>query len=114
VIGVLWFLIYAAVLAWALASGRLPLAVPAAMAALSVLAFGIYGADKQAARMQRSRTPESTLHLLALAGGWPGAWCAQRVFRHKSSKASFLAAYRATVWLHSAAMLAWVFGLGRS
>ena len=106
---VLLILGYAALLAWAVLQGRLPSAALAAVAGLSALTFGIYGADKQAARSRQWRTAENTLHLLALAGGWPGAWVAQRVFRHKSSKTSFMAAYWATVWLHLAAVLAWVF-----
>lgn len=109
--GVLLVLGYAALLAWAQSQGRLAPMVLAAMAVLSLLTFGIYGADKKAARSGQWRTPEKTLHLLALAGGWPGAWAAQRLFRHKSSKPSFIAVYRATVGLHLAAMLAWVFWL---
>lgn len=107
--GALLILGYAALLAWAVSQGRLPSVAAAVVAGLSVLTFGVYGADKQAARTDRWRTAENTLHLLALAGGWPGAWAAQRWFRHKSSKASFIAAYRATVLLHLAALLAWVF-----
>ena len=53
------------------------------------------------------RTPESTLHLFGLLGGWPGALAAQRLFRHKSSKASFQATYWITVVLNCAA-LAWL------
>lgn len=108
--GALLILGYAALLAWAVSQRRLSWVVVAAVAGLSALTFGVYGADKQAARNDQRRTAEKTLHLLALAGGWPGAWAAQRVFRHKSSKASFIAAYQATVWLHLAAMLVWVFG----
>lgn len=100
---------YAVLLAWAVSQGRLPPAAAAAVAGLSALTFGVYGADKQAARTGQWRTAENTLHLLALAGGWPGAWAAQRLFRHKSSKPSFIATYRATVGLHLAAVLAWVF-----
>ena len=42
-----------------------------------------------AARKGAWRTPESTLHLLELLCGWPGAWLAQRTIRHKSVKTSF-------------------------
>lgn len=106
-------LVYAALLAWAMHAGRLPWAVPATVVGLSVLTFVLYGVDKRAARTAQWRTPESRLLLLlGLAGGWAGAWCAQRLFRHKSSKASFMARYWATVGLHLAAMLAWLFWPG--
>jgi uncharacterized membrane protein YsdA (DUF1294 family) len=70
----------------------------------SAAAFAAYGADKSAARHGRWRTPESTLHLLALLGGWPGALIAQKVFRHKSRKASFRAAFLFTVAVNCAAL----------
>jgi len=63
----------------------------------SLAAFLVYGADKSAARRNRWRARETTLHLLGLAGGWPGAFVAQRVFRHKSSKRSFQTAFWTTV-----------------
>ena len=71
----------------------------------SVAAFVAYGADKSAARSGRWRTPESTLHVLSLIGGWPGALVAQRVFRHKSRKPSFRAAFYFTALLNCMALL---------
>ena len=72
-------------------------------------------ADRQQPPSCTSRTSrtckENTLHLFALTGGWPGAWAAQRLLRHKSSKRSFLTVYRVTVAVHCAAVLAWVFWL---
>lgn len=56
---------------------------------LSLVTFFAYGIDKTAARQNRRRTPERVLQVLALAGGWPGAWIAQQTIRHKSSKLSF-------------------------
>jgi uncharacterized membrane protein YsdA (DUF1294 family) len=73
--------------------------------AASVAAFVAYGVDKSAAHSGRWRTPESTLHLLALLGGWPGALIAQRVFHHKSRKPSFRAGFLLTVGLNCAALL---------
>ncbi|WP_296953079.1 cold shock and DUF1294 domain-containing protein [uncultured Massilia sp.] len=98
------FLALVAVLA---ALGWLPSAVPWLCLGMSTIAFVAYGIDKSAARHDRRRTRESHLHLLALAGGWPGALLAQRVFRHKSSKPAFQAAFRWTVALHCA-MLCWL------
>lgn len=64
---------------------------------LSVLTFLVYGWDKRAARLQQARVAESTLHLLAVIGGWPGALIAQNRLRHKSRKASFLLIFWCTV-----------------
>ncbi|MFT5879845.1 MAG: uncharacterized membrane protein YsdA (DUF1294 family) [Moritella sp.] len=58
-------------------------------AVLSVITLVVYGRDKWAAKHQRWRTAERTLHLLALLGGWPGAILAQKVFTHKTSKSAF-------------------------
>jgi uncharacterized membrane protein YsdA (DUF1294 family)/cold shock CspA family protein len=78
-------------------AGRLPFAVLALYLGASVLAFAAYALDKSAARDGRWRTAESTLHLFGLAGGWPGALFAQRVFRHKSRKAEFRRVFWVTV-----------------
>ena len=72
--------------------------------ALNVVTFFSYAMDKTAAEQGRWRTPESTLHALALAGGWPAAWLAQRALRHKSRKRAFLAVYVLTVLLHLGAL----------
>ena len=71
----------------------------------SVAAFGAYAIDKSAAKNDRWRTPESTLHLLSLMGGWPGAFVAQKVFRHKSSKQSFQIVFWTTVVVNCGALL---------
>lgn len=63
----------------------------------SLISFAAYAIDKSAARHGRWRTQESTLHLLALIGGWPGALIAQNRLRHKSCKASFQRVFWTTV-----------------
>jgi uncharacterized membrane protein YsdA (DUF1294 family)/cold shock CspA family protein len=78
-------------------AGRLPVAVLLLYLGASVVAFAVYGLDKSAARDGRGRTAERTLHLFGLAGGWPGALVAQRVFRHKSSKVEFQRVFWVTV-----------------
>lgn len=35
-----------------------------------------------------------------MAGGWPGAWISQRLFRHKNRKSSFMAMFVVTVLLN--------------
>lgn len=72
---------------------RLPPMVVLWYAVLSLLTFLAYAFDKSAAMGNRWRTAESRLQLLSLAGGWPGALIAQRLFRHKSRKRSFRVGY---------------------
>jgi len=67
---------------------------------VSALTFMAYGFDKSAAKRGTWRTKESTLHLLALIGGWPGALVAQQMLRHKSSKAEFRTVFWGTVVLN--------------
>lgn len=97
--------LFLAIICGLAAGGRLPLGVPVVYLAASVAAAIAYATDKSAARSGTWRTPERTLHVLALMGGWPGALVAQRVFRHKSRKPSFLFAFWATVTLNCAALL---------
>lgn len=98
---------FLAFVAGSVVAGRWPATVAGFYLAASVVAFVAYALDKSAARNDRWRTRESTLHLFALAGGWPGALAAQRLLRHKSSKRSFQAAFWATVLIHCGA-LAWL------
>jgi uncharacterized membrane protein YsdA (DUF1294 family)/cold shock CspA family protein len=99
---------YATVVGYGVAVARIPAIALGVLLLVSLLTFFVYGFDKNAAETGRWRTPESTLHLLSLIGGWPGAWCAQRLFRHKVRKASFMTVYWATVLAHIAAVAAWV------
>jgi uncharacterized membrane protein YsdA (DUF1294 family) len=55
----------------------------------SLVCLALYGLDKRASRRGQRRISERTLLLWGLAGGWPGAWLAQRWWRHKTAKASF-------------------------
>lgn len=79
----------------AVIAGLLPFSVLLLYVAASGITFLVYALDKSAARRDRWRTRESTLHLLGVIGGWPGALAAQRLLRHKSAKPSF----RAVFWL---------------
>jgi len=80
------------------------------IAALNLMTFALYYFDKRAAKRGGRRTPEHTLHLLALAGGWPGAFLAQRIFRHKSGKAGFQLMFWITVIVNISVM-AWLWRL---
>lgn len=84
---------------------RPPLWIAAAYAGMSLLTFVVYALDKAAAQAQRWRTAESTLHLLALACGWPGALLAQQWLRHKSAKQEFRSVFWATVVLNVAGLV---------
>lgn len=74
----------------------------------SLVSFGLYGWDKRQARHGGRRIPEKTLHLVALMGGWPGAWAGQQVFRHKTQKVSFRIVFCLIVAVHAAAIVAWL------
>ena len=67
----------------------------AVVGVISLTAFVSQWFDKRRAEQERWRMPENFLHLLELLGGWPGAFVAQRLFRHKTSKFS----YQLVFWL---------------
>ena len=96
------FLVFATVFAAAVALWQLPPPVAGIYLAVSVVCFAMYALDKAAARAGRWRTSETTLLLLGLACGWPGAMVAQTLLRHKSSKPSFKMRFQATVLLNIA------------
>lgn len=87
-------------------SRKLPWFVPLIYIASSGIAIFAYAFDKSAAMNRRWRTQESTLLMIGLLGGWPGAWIAQRIFRHKTQKTSFRFAFLFTV-LVNAGVLVW-------
>jgi uncharacterized membrane protein YsdA (DUF1294 family)/cold shock CspA family protein len=70
----------------------------------SIITYGSYARDKTAAQNAGRRTPESTLHLMSLVGGWPGALMAQVLLRHKTRKPSFLIGYWFTVIINCIAL----------
>ena len=86
----------------------LPAWVPSVYLGMSLAAFIAYGMDKRAAQAGRRRTPESTLHLMAFFGGWPGAMAAQHWLRHKSAKTAFLAVFWTTVLLNLGGLAIWI------
>lgn len=67
--------------------------IPPVFAAIYLIASTIsvilYAKDKYSATKGQRRVPESTLHIVALVGGWPGAMLAQEWLRHKTIKRSF-------------------------
>ncbi len=88
---------------------QIPLVIFLVYIALSIITFLLYAYDKRAAVKGKWRTQESTLQLLSLAGGWPGALIGQQIFRHKTKKRSFRIVFWIVVfanicifgWLHT-------------
>ena len=88
-------------------AGRVWIWLPIAYAGLSIATVLTYRSDKAAAQAGGWRTPESTLHLLALVGGWPGALVARRLFRHKTTKQPFVTIFWLTVVINCL-VVAWL------
>lgn len=95
------FLIFMGGLVW---SGRVPIVIAVGYLMFSLIAFGAYALDKDAAENRRWRMPEKKLFILGLAGGWPGAVLAQQLLRHKSSKREFQVVFWFTVVLNCGAL----------
>lgn len=102
-------LTFCLVLALVTLQGQLAVQLAYGYVLMSLITFLAYAWDKSAAQSNRWRTKESTLHLLAILGGWPGAFYAQGTLRHKSVKAEFKRVYWATV-LINIGMFSWLFG----
>ena len=78
-----------------------------AYALMSAVTFALYWSDKRRAQRNRWRIPEWILHTMELFGGWPGAWAAQRAFRHKTSKRAYQIVFWIIVAVHGAGWLWW-------
>lgn len=81
-------------------NGLLPAVYVFVFLAANLFAFLYYYIDKTAAIKGNWRKSEDSLHILSLLGGWGGAYIAQKLFRHKYKKPSFLAIYKTTVFLN--------------
>ncbi len=84
----LFWLVLLAGVYWLLLWQRVPVLAVISLV-LSVLNVCLYRHDKQAAVYGRRRTPETMLHRVSLAGGWPGALLARCALRHKRHKPRF-------------------------
>lgn len=80
---------------------------------MSLVTYALYADDKSHAKRKDWRTPEQTLHLCELAGGWLGGFIAQRILHHKSKKESYQVTFWAIVIIHYIGWLFWLF-LGRT
>lgn len=81
-------------------------------AVFSLITFGTFFLDKRRAQLDLQRTPERTLHILSLLGGFPGALAAMAIVRHKNRKPMFVFITMACALLHALAwgtvLLAWL------
>lgn len=57
----------------------------------NLVAFAAQGLDKLLAQRQKRRISEGTLLLLGVPLAAPGMWLGMKLFRHKTTKWSFLA-----------------------
>jgi uncharacterized membrane protein YsdA (DUF1294 family)/cold shock CspA family protein len=101
IIGVIAILSFAAIyvlvqVTW----GPVPLWVLAVYLGVSTITFAAYALDKSAARLRQRRVAETSLILLGMFGGWPGAILAQQLLRHKTAKPSFRAVFWMSVLLN--------------
>lgn len=76
-------------------------------AAMSVVGFGLFAYDKFRARTSRSRISEFQLTLAGALGGWLGGAIAMVLFRHKTSKPSFLVKYAGSLIIWIAGIYLW-------
>jgi uncharacterized membrane protein YsdA (DUF1294 family) len=78
---------------------------------MSALAFSVYWMDKRRASRGEWRISERALHTIELLGGWPGAWIAQRMFRHKWRKTQYVLVFWLIVAVHMAGWALWFAGV---
>ena len=113
-VGVMGWLLLAALLVWPIAGAfHFPVAfwIPLLqMLVLSVLVFKLYAYDKRQAIHYGWRVPQTIMHLGELAGGWPGAFVAQKILRHKSAKKAYQSIFWGIVLIYQVAGFDFVFG----
>lgn len=84
--------------------------VAGAVAVASLITFALYAFDKGQAKRGAFRMPEAWLHLAELAGGWPGAFLAQRALRHKSTKPTYRFTFGVIVLFHQFVAVDLIYG----
>lgn len=73
---------------------------------INVLIFIFAGYDKFQAIKNNRRIPENTLFLMALTGGSPGLLTAMLLFKHKTSKTSFIVKFVVILAIQAALVFA--------
>lgn len=80
------------------------------IAFISIITFVLYGFDKAQARRGGRRVRETTLHLLALIGGFLGGWVGRSIFRHKTQKGVFTVMLIISTIIHLGLLYWLIFG----
>lgn len=71
---------------------------------VNLLSLLLFWWDKRSARLSNWRVPENKLLLLALFGGFLGAFIGQRLCRHKTQKQPFKSLLWLTTFIHIVTM----------
>lgn len=66
---------------------------------MNIFAFVIMSYDKRLAKMKRTRIPENNLLTISILGGSLGILSAMILFRHKTSKGSFVLKFIFTIFI---------------
>jgi len=66
---------------------------------INIAAFVVFSFDKFRSRVGASRISEKELHTFSLLGGFLGASLSMALFRHKTSKNSFLLKHIAIIFI---------------
>lgn len=77
---------YLAIVAILIVIGVLPWMVAAIHGVTSLVSYGMYALDKQAAKNRERRIAEYSLYLWSLLGSWIGAAFSQHQLRHKTQR----------------------------
>lgn len=75
------------------------------IAAMSAFVFILFAFDKLFAKMGSRRIPEAALLWLSFLGGAAGAFCAMKLFHHKTQKNKFTVSVPLMLMLHIALLL---------
>ncbi|CAN0436192.1 unnamed protein product [Ectocarpus sp. 8 AP-2014] len=84
---------------------------------VNALSFAMLAEDKASSKGWipfLGRIPEALLHQVELAGGSPGSFLGQRVFRHKISKLAYQRGFSQVLAVQIAASIAWGYFHGPS
>ncbi|MBF4483651.1 MULTISPECIES: DUF1294 domain-containing protein [unclassified Flavobacterium] len=78
---------------------------------INSIAFIFAGYDKYLAINHKRRISENTLFGLATTGGWVGLLLAMIIFRHKTSKPSFILKFSAIVFIQIAVVVLFIYNV---